>query len=90
MNQECREKAQLFKALSDSNRVMILEMLKEGEMCACHLLERFQITQPTLSHHMRLLCECGLVIARREGKWMHYALNTTTLEMLRDYFKEMI
>lgn len=90
MNQECREKAQLFKALSDSNRVMILEMLKDGEMCACHLLERFQITQPTLSHHMRLLCECGLVIARREGKWMHYSLNTRTLEMLRDYFREMI
>ena len=90
MNQECREKAQLFKALSDSNRVMILEMLKDGEMCAGHLLERFQITQPTLSHHMRLLCECGLVNARREGKWMHYALNTITLEMLRDYFKEMI
>ncbi len=90
MNQVCREKAQLFKALSDSNRVMILEMLKDGEMCACHLLERFQITQPTLSHHMRLLCECDLVIARREGKWMHYSLNTKTLEALSEYFKEMI
>ena len=90
MNQECRKKAQLFKALSDSHRVMILEMLKEGEMCACHLLERFQITQPTLSHHMRLLCECNLVIARREGKWMHYSINTKTLETLSDYFKEMI
>ena len=90
MNEECREKAQLFKALSDSNRVMILEMLKDGEMCACHLLERFQITQPTLSHHMRLLCECDFVIARREGKWMHYSLNTKTLGALSDYFKEMI
>ncbi|MEG2185036.1 MAG: metalloregulator ArsR/SmtB family transcription factor [Cloacibacillus sp.] len=64
-----------LKALSDPNRLMIVEMLSGGELCACKLLERFKITQPTLSHHMKTLCHAGLVTPHKEGKWMHYELN---------------
>lgn len=67
--------AVICKALGDSNRLRIVQMLTEGEKCGCKLLETFDITQPTLSHHMRILCECGLVNARREGKWQHYSIN---------------
>lgn len=71
--------ALICKALGDSNRMQIVQMLSDGEKCACKLLEKFEITQPTLSHHMKILCECGFVEARKEGKWSHYSLNCETL-----------
>ena len=67
--------AELFKALSDGNRLIILEMLSRGETCACRLLEALNVVQPTLSHHMKILCDSGLVVSRKEGKWMHYSLS---------------
>ena len=75
--------AKICRALGDPNRLQIVQMLSGGEMCACRLLEHFQITQPTLSHHMKILCECGLVDTRREGKWSHYSLNCGTLADFR-------
>lgn len=60
--------AVLCKALSDSNWVKIVELLVHGEMCGCRLLDNLQITQPTLSHHMKILSECGLVKSRRVWK----------------------
>ena len=51
-----------------SNRLEIVQMLSDGEKCGCKLLERFEITQPTLSHHMKILVGCGLVNDRKEGK----------------------
>lgn len=71
--------ALICKALGDSNRLRIVKMLSDGEKCGCKLLEAFNITQPTLSHHMKILCECGLVETRKEGKWTHYSLNCDTL-----------
>ena len=53
--------ALICKALSDPNRLKIVQMLSDGEKCGCKLLEAFEITQPTLSHHMKILEECGLV-----------------------------
>ena len=67
--------AVICKALGDSNRLQIVQMLADGEKCGCKLLEAFEITQPTLSHHMKILCECGLVEDRKDGKWHHYSLN---------------
>ena len=75
--------AKICRALGDPKRLQIVRMLSGGEMCACRLLEHFQITQPTLSHHMKILCECGLVDTRREGKWSHYSLNCGTLADFR-------
>ena len=65
----------ICKALGDSKRLQIVQMLSDGEMCGCKLLEAFDIAQPTLSHHMKILCDCGLVNDRKEGKWHHYFLN---------------
>ena len=62
------EYAKMFKALSDPKRLKIVDMLSNGELCACKILEEFHITQPTLSHDMKLLCSAGLVIPRKRGK----------------------
>jgi len=67
--------AKCLKALGDENRLKILKLLKSGEVCACEILEELNITQPTLSHHMKILCDTSLVNPRKEGKWVHYSLN---------------
>ena len=61
------EYAKMFKALSDPKRLKIVDMLSNGELCACKILEEFHITQPTLSHDMKLLCSAGLVPEKREN-----------------------
>lgn len=70
-----REDVKKIKALADENRLAVLESLQSGEKCACVLLEELNITQSTLSHHMKLLCDSGLVAYRKEGKWMHYSIS---------------
>ena len=82
--------ALICKALGDSNRLHIVMSLLQGEMCACRLLEEFSITQPTLSHHMKVLCECSLVQARKEGKWCHYSLNCETLAVFRQFIDGLV
>jgi len=77
----------ICKALGDNNRLQIVQMLSDGEKCGCKLLETFNITQPTLSHHMKILCECGLVYARKEGKWQHYSLNYETLQGIKSFIE---
>lgn len=78
--------ASVFKALGDTTRLKIMEMLSCGELCACNILESFEITQPTLSYHMKILTECGLVIGRKEGSWMHYSNNTQLIEKIKNYW----
>ena len=85
MEEKYKEYAQFFKVLSDPNRLMIVDMLSCGELCACVILEKFQITQPTLSHHMKSLCDSGLINGRKEGKWMYYSLNEETAKCLRAF-----
>ena len=68
-------KARIFKALGDENRLTILELLHQGERCACRMQEALAISQPTLSHHMRILLDAGLVCARKDGKWIYYSLS---------------
>ena len=77
--------ALICRALGDSNRLHIIEMLSDGEKCACKLLERFAITQPTLSHHMKILCECRLVNVRRDGRWNHYSLHCETFSAFQAF-----
>lgn len=67
--------ARVFRAFCDENRLQILEMLRGGEKCACVLLENLQISQSTLSHHMKILCDSGIVASRKEGKWTHYSIS---------------
>lgn len=77
--------ALICKALGDSNRLKIVRMLSDGEKCACKLLEAFEITQPTLSHHMKILCDCGLVNTQKVGKWSHYSLSCETLTAFKSF-----
>ena len=81
--------ALICKALGDLNRLKIVKMLSGGEKCACKLLEAFEITQPTLSHHMKILTECGLVTARKDGKWSHYSLSSETLTAFKEFISEL-
>lgn len=73
--------ATLFKALGDSTRLEILALLAAcpGRLCACDIEDRFHLSQPTISHHLRILREAGLINADRRGTWMHYALEPGAL-----------
>lgn len=71
-----RKTAAIFKAFCDENRIRILKRLITGEKCACELLEEINITQPTLSHHMKILCDSGIVVGRKEGKWIYYSISS--------------
>ena len=82
--------ALICKALGDSNRLKIVEMLSDGEKCACKLLEEFEITQPTLSHHMKILCDSGIVIGRKEGKWMHYSISENGVQYAIDCLQALM
>lgn len=75
MNSNYEETSKILKALADPNRLKIIDILSCGEECACTILEHFDFTQPTLSHHMKSLMECGLVTARKEGTWIKYTLD---------------
>ena len=77
--------AMVFKAFCDENRVRILNLLRGGEKCACKLLEELSISQPTLSHHMKILCDSGIVLGRKEGKWMHYRISPEGVQIAKEY-----
>ena len=89
MNLDKKRIPLIFKALCDENRVMILEFLMSGEKCACILLEEMNIAQSTLSHHMKILTDSGLVNARKEGKWMHYSLSVKGIDTAIDYLESL-
>ena len=80
-----KETARVFKAFCDENRLQILELLRSGEKCACKLLEEMSISQPTLSHHMKILCDSGIVVGHKEGKWMHYSISEEGLQKAKDH-----
>lgn len=77
-----RKTAAIFKAFCDENRLKILETLCKGECCACKLLDELNITQPTLSHHMKILMDAGVVMGRKDGKWMHYSISPTGVDFV--------
>ena len=76
----------IFKALADETRLKIVKMLFSGELCACKILENFKITQPTLSYHMKTLCDSGLVEGRRDGAWMKYSINMDSFQSIKKLF----
>lgn len=79
-----KEDVKMIKALADKNRLAILELLQDGEKCGCVILEQLNITQPTLSHHMKILCDSGIVDSCKDGKWMHYSLSLEGSKRLRN------
>lgn len=82
--------AKVFKALGDPKRVQIVDMLSCGERCACDLLEHFDFTQPTLSHHMKVLMNAGIVQARKTGTWHNYSLNEENMKVLSGIVDSLI
>lgn len=85
-----KDTARVFKAFCDENRLQILEMLRSGEKCACKLLEELQISQSTLSHHMKILCDAGIVQGRKEGKWVHYSLDPAGVKHAKELLDEQV
>ena len=81
--------SKMLKAMSEPKRLRIVDMLSCGELCACKILEEFNITQPTLSHDMRVLVEAGIVKDRREGKNIYYSLNREALEAMHQNLGRM-
>ena len=72
MQDRYTEDAIIFKALCDEKRLRIIALLKNQEKCACSLIEDMQIGQSSLSYHMKILCESGIITSRQDGKWTHY------------------
>ena len=89
MVKDYKKYALYLKALGDETRVKIFHMLSNGELCACTILEEFHITQPTLSYHMKILANSGLVNSRKDGIWMRYSVNKVALEELKDLFEHI-
>ena len=84
-----KKMALVFKALGDENRIRIMKLLRTGEKCACKLLEELNISQSTLSHHMKILCDSGIVAGRKEGKWMHYSISSEGSQIARDCLHDL-
>lgn len=86
---QIEDKIEIFKALSDKNRLLILDMLSCGELCACDIMDGLNLTQPTISHHMKVLQTCQLVEARKEGKWVFYSINIEVVDELQGFIKQL-
>ncbi|MGN0448145.1 MAG: ArsR/SmtB family transcription factor [Acutalibacteraceae bacterium] len=84
-----RRTAEIFKAFCDENRIKIIKLLCSGEKCACKLLEKIDVTQPTLSHHMKILCDSGVVVGRKEGKWMHYSISEKGVKQAKECLRQL-
>ncbi|MEE1313350.1 MAG: metalloregulator ArsR/SmtB family transcription factor [Lachnospiraceae bacterium] len=85
-----REISRVFKALGDENRLQILEILRTGEKCACKLLDELHITQSTLSHHMKILCDAEIVVGRKDGKWVHYSIDEVGAERAQILLRQQL
>ncbi|HYF82933.1 MAG TPA: metalloregulator ArsR/SmtB family transcription factor [Clostridia bacterium] len=90
MIQNYDDNAKIIKAFSDPNRLKIIDILSCGERCACNILEHFDFTQPTLSHHMKVLMDCGIVECRKEGLWSYYSLDSSNCNKLILFLMNLI
>lgn len=84
-----RTYSEIFKTLSDENRLRILEMLSCGELCACDIQENLKISQPTISHHMRTLQQVGIINVEKRGKWAFYSINQKQIDDICDFIKKI-
>ena len=90
MASEYAEVAKVFKAFCDEIRLQSLGLLRSGEKCACKLLDELHIGQSTLSHHMRILCDSGIVRGRKDGKWVHYSIDPAGAERARQLLNQQV
>lgn len=78
-----------FKALSDENRLVIMQHFQLGEVCGCTLIDKLPISQPTLSYHLNLLHDAGLTSMTKDGTWKKYRINEAEIERLIDYLQSL-
>ncbi|HEY8893079.1 MAG TPA: metalloregulator ArsR/SmtB family transcription factor [Clostridium sp.] len=90
MKQNYDDNSKIIKALSDPSRLKIIDILSCGERCACDILEHFEFTQPTLSHHMKVLMDCGILNCRKDGLWSYYSLNNNNCNKLILFLMNLI
>ena len=90
LEQVYADTAKVLKAISDPKRLRIVDMLSCGELCACKILEEFRITQPTLSHDMKVLIEAKIVNDRRDGKNIYYSLNKEQLTVFEETLNHIL
>lgn len=81
--------SQIFKALSDETRLHIIDMLSCSELSACDILSSFDLSQSTLSYHMKILTDASVVTSRREGLWTKYSINESTFEEIINVLPEL-
>lgn len=74
------EYTKVFKAFCDEKRLRILELLRNGEKCACELMEELDMPQSSLSYHMKILYEAGIVDSRPDGKWLYYKISNKGID----------
>lgn len=84
-----KEISLLFKALSDENRLTILELLIQGETCGCTLIDKLTITQPTMSYHLKALTDSGLITSYKEGVWKKHHVDINKIDQLILYLTEL-
>lgn len=78
----------VFKALNDPTRRRILELLQERDMTAGEIVEQFNISGPSISHHLDLLKQAQLVTAEKDGQYIYYSLNTTVVDEIMKWFMQ--
>ncbi|MCL2156315.1 MAG: metalloregulator ArsR/SmtB family transcription factor [Leptospirales bacterium] len=89
MNNKYFDNARVFKAFCDETRLLVLSLLQSGEKCACVLLEKVNVSQSTLSHHMKILVDSDIVSARKDGKWTYYSISASGSENAAQLLQEL-
>ena len=84
------EKEKIFKALGDANRLMIMDLISENELNAGQILRQVKMGQSTLSHHMKILCDCGIVTSRKDSRWVYYTINAEVAAEISSVISEWI
>ena len=80
---ETSELTLVLKALADTRRLKIIELLsKDKSMCACEVVDHFDVTKPTLSHHMKILEKAKLITVEKKGQWHHYSIKEESVAEL--------
>lgn len=74
--------AEFYSALADETRLTILDLLSRHEMCACEIIVGVGLSQPTVSHHLKILRQAELITAKKDGKWVYYTLNADVFHSL--------
>ncbi len=89
LNNNNKEKSNIFKAFCDEKRLEILAFLQGGEKCGCDIIEHIKLRQSAVSYHMKILCESGIVESRQVGKWVHYKISESGCAYAKNILAEV-